>query len=569
MPTDKYDKYAVQDFYDTTKSLDQKQSSLSFFKAGDDELVPIRLDDARSIKEGHSRFLCGYCKEPLHICGNLSQDNTTGSQHYHFRHYREQVPGSHPCPYRRENEKFFDKDTWKRMIYHGLPTNPEHERIQNAIWNWVGVWDTDAQKEKYIRDEQDYNLHRKADVYAEIEGKKVVFEVQRTSTNIGTIIGRDDFYRSHGMYVVWVITEPENKTCAKRDIFYDNAENFFVYDEAAQEMSEELHELCLTCYYCNWTFDNNGNYARCNQLSKKTMPFMQLTFNTDNYQVYYANPDELKHSFEQTLCLHWKERLDAIMECSRIRDVEYRLTSLYYDRLRGVSSKLHKLKIAETHTIVLCYLRNAIEQIHQSNLEYNADKVSCMIDAAYSSKIRLLPFEVTGNFDIESAIKNPSYSISLLLTTTPWTRKGFKDQISKHTKDYFVNNIVESNSEQEKRCFIYALSCLYHIEDEEQASGAFYDLIDKWPFFAALFSIALGRLNLRFNYKTWMLLAKYVNEKHNYGFKLFYDLAIWKLSTRQLNDPELQDYLANVHSPSFTRDRYSLVANSIFKYTSL
>lgn len=312
-------KYSIPDYYDTEHIAEGKKNSYELFCQKDtDEVVQARHDNIRKLKIHKERFLCGYCMRPIQICGNyLTGDKawcSTGKQSYHFRHRYPQEEGKDPCPYSKDGEKYWTKDTLKAQIYKGLPPSPEHERAKDALYHCASKFMTNVAKEKYIR-HKDLNTHayRRADIYAEYNGKRIVFEIQRTPISPNIVIGRDDFYKDNDIFILWIVYDANNPTCTKRDIFVDNCGNLFEFDKEAQLMSEKTSELYLMCYHNAYEFNEaTQEYIKKTKLHKELIPFTSLTWNEKTMKIYYKTKEELKDEYEEQIRNETKEYLHDI-----------------------------------------------------------------------------------------------------------------------------------------------------------------------------------------------------------------------------------------------------------------
>lgn len=46
---------------------------------------------------------------------------------------------------------------------------------------------------------------RRPDVYCKYQGKELVFEIQLSDLSLGYILSRYEFYKKHGMYLIWIL----------------------------------------------------------------------------------------------------------------------------------------------------------------------------------------------------------------------------------------------------------------------------------------------------------------------------------------------------------------------------
>lgn len=529
------DTYHIIDYLDLDKSTTELIFSRDLFCKSEDYLVNLRLENQRALVAGRCKLVCGHCHEPIQIYGNLNQENTPGKQHYHFRHVRPELDNNEPCPYRSENEEFYDRDTLLREKYRGLPMNPEHDQIQDAIQYWLKKWDANTEKEKRINAIKPSREYRKADIYAEVNGKKIIFEVQRTSTSVGTIVGRDDFYRRRGMYIIWIITRPNDINCAKRDIFYDNAENFFVYDDEAKTMSYEIGELCLTCYFCEWMFDDNSQYTRCNELSKTTIPFSQLHFDENNFKIYYATPDDLKKNFIKELYKPYKRRLDEILEEEKKYERNNQLKKIYYSLLRGIPIREQPKAKMKAKLVFSSYLTEVFQQICSGNTSYNQKNFIELLQFVQEEYPISYQQVIESFVSYYEAFKNKYISADLFLYIV--TLESFNGTEIEYNREQFIQDITDAELNSEKCCILYAFHAFTTNNNCEFYYGCIEnELYKNWRFYAVLFSIALDRLNLRFRYSDWPSLLKYTFKQYPRKMQYVKKLIQWKANNDKTNN---------------------------------
>ena len=132
---------------------------------------------------------------------------------------------------------------------------------------------------------------RRPDVYCRYYDKEIVFEIQLSELSLRYILSRAEFYKKHGIYLIWILDNFDNtKHPFKRDIKYlTEYENFFKLDEA-------IDEFGLLCSYKK-VFLTKNNDLHCKWMSK-TLALKDVTFDCENFQIYHYNYSEEWDSLE-------------------------------------------------------------------------------------------------------------------------------------------------------------------------------------------------------------------------------------------------------------------------------
>src|SRR5690606_12712370 len=139
------------------------------------------------------------------------------------------------------------KEEIEARKYSNIQESERHIKLKNqlALYLKSTPFVSNVEIEKRITSETPYLYWRRPDVYAEYNGKSIVFELQLSTTFLGVIIERDIFYRFNNTFIVWVFNFSDNKEYVNfqnlmiKDIYYANKRNAFVFDEKAEFLSRE------------------------------------------------------------------------------------------------------------------------------------------------------------------------------------------------------------------------------------------------------------------------------------------------------------------------------------------
>jgi competence CoiA-like predicted nuclease len=211
-------------------------SAAKFFAQSEGEIFKAR----RSCVEGKSALVCSLCNQRVYIAG-------TPRQEFIFKHYKERGD----CPIKTAGR--FSQEELDRIRYAGQRESELHKQLKNEIADSL-VADAerclDVRVEGVRRSSADPNLWRRPDVSCEFLGKKVVFEVQLSTTYLNVIVEREAHYREDRTYVIWLFAnfDPTDLRFIHKDVLYSNHGNLFVFDEEARRRSAEGKKLFIHSY---------------------------------------------------------------------------------------------------------------------------------------------------------------------------------------------------------------------------------------------------------------------------------------------------------------------------------
>jgi competence CoiA-like predicted nuclease len=155
---------------------------------------------------------------------------------------------------------------------------------------------------------------RRPDVYCKYQGKELVFEIQLSDLSLGYILSRYEFYKKHGMYLIWILDnfDIHNQGTLERDIKYlTKYENFFKLDESSDT-------FYLGCEYKFPFLTDDNNFLT--KWLKKSVALIQLSFDNEDFQIYYYNFGDNRTKIEAKQ----KEIAEKIKEAERKKIEEQR-----------------------------------------------------------------------------------------------------------------------------------------------------------------------------------------------------------------------------------------------------
>lgn len=266
-----------------------------------DEVFDVTKDAFKIREMYHNKSL-------LLSCCECEQDLGVSDSKYD-RLYFKHKPGHSYCILSdgkltpQEYEKFTEVLKSKESDRHKYLKNRIGELLKNVPE--VDVDSVSIDNKFIIREDE----KRKPDVYCKYKDKEIVFEIQLSDLPLGYILSRYEFYKKHGIYLIWILDnfDIHNQSTLERDIKYlTKYENFFKLDEKSETFK-------LECEY-KFPFLTDENTLLTPWI-KKDISLDQLKFDNENFQVFFYNFGENKEKEEK----RQKQRADEIEETERKR----------------------------------------------------------------------------------------------------------------------------------------------------------------------------------------------------------------------------------------------------------
>lgn len=250
-----------------------------------DEVFDIAKDAFQIRKKYHEKNLelsCCECEQDLMVSGSKYD-------RLHFKH----KPGHGYCILADGKLTPFDHE--KLIAILKAKESDRHKKLKNKIGkllksvSGIDVNSIQVDNKFIIKD----NEKRRPDVYCKFHDKELVFEIQLSDLSLGYILSRYNFYKKHGMYLMWVLDnfDIHNQGTLERDIKYlTKYENFFKLDEN----SETLKLLCD--YKFPYLTENNKLLTKW---LKKSVELNELRFDSEVFQAFYYNFGDNKTKIEE------------------------------------------------------------------------------------------------------------------------------------------------------------------------------------------------------------------------------------------------------------------------------
>lgn len=206
-----------------------------------EEVMRERLLTQESLDTEAPRYRCPYCGVPVYLVAL-----TALPRRFFFRHRLEDGRCS------RLTRGELSRDEIDARKYNGAKESEAHRRMKAWL---VESLSADA-RFSGIEIEQTWKgaltgAIRRPDVRACIDGMRVAFEVQLSTTYLSVIAGRRKFYAEEGGLLFWVFAkfDADSPRLAFEDVFYSNNQNAFVVDSKTVAASTAAGEFRLECLW--------------------------------------------------------------------------------------------------------------------------------------------------------------------------------------------------------------------------------------------------------------------------------------------------------------------------------
>ena len=264
-----------------------------FFSQDIDELIRQRTIFQDYISQGKRRFVCPKCLEMIRISGRGDERGLPCI----FTHKND-------SPYCLRTKTGLSEEEINRRKYSLIGQSKRHKQLKQELCdcltdiNSVALGVQDVEMEKRIYSPLPFFNFRQPDVQIEYKGKKIVFEIQLSTTFLSVISERDTFYRLNGYYIIWVFNFEDNRkfvdlnNLAMKDIYFANKRNAFIFDEDARLWSKERKQLVLKC---NW-LEPDLTWHHKNTVEKfggEPVTLDMLKYDSESYKPYFEDAEKI------------------------------------------------------------------------------------------------------------------------------------------------------------------------------------------------------------------------------------------------------------------------------------
>lgn len=241
------------------------------------ELVKERNLIRNLLQGDQPRYVCSLCCTPVYLVSSQQK-------HFFFRHSAED--GS--CPAHTRGK--LSQEEIRALKYHGLRESVPHKETKDLLQRSL-LADKRFAKEMIAQEKQwrslsDPRSYRRPDVQASLNGLRIAFEVQLSTTFLDVVAGRRMFYKREKGLLIWVLREfsPDYRRLTEDDLLFSNDANIFVVDEETAQQSEKDGSFYLRCHHLQ---HGEASKAAMSNWKSEIVPFSSLKLDIDRQMAFF------------------------------------------------------------------------------------------------------------------------------------------------------------------------------------------------------------------------------------------------------------------------------------------
>jgi len=268
-------------------------------------------------------FLCLSCEKKLGLYKSIKQN-------FYLKH----LPNSDYCELKEETLSIKEQEIYSHILT--AKESPRHIFLKNRIGELLKL-SKDVSNVK-IDDYFIFNNQgekRKPDVYCKYLNKEIVFEIQLSNLSQRYILGRHDFYKEKGIYLIWVLDnfDVEGRTTTELDIKHlSQHQNYFRFKDS-------VNDFQLNCKFKQTHLNTQNQFY--DEWNEVNITLNKLQFDENYKEVYFYN--FLKSKVEK-LAIQKRNEL-KIQEQNKKRKAQKEQERIIYkihDFLEGIASEKEK-----------------------------------------------------------------------------------------------------------------------------------------------------------------------------------------------------------------------------------
>ncbi|UYM15955.1 competence protein CoiA [Endozoicomonas euniceicola] len=269
------------------------ESSLDLISRGEEFMFRLRREVEERIQLENPLYGCGSCGQPVVIRSRKFSQNTHSM---YFKHMHK----SGDCPIKTDSN--YTREEVQCMKYNGAKESKAHIELKNYIASYL-KYDTrfaDVRVESVIKGSGWSKKWKKPDISATLDGRKVVFEIQLSTTFLDVIVKREMFYKDEGISIFWIFSDlsPESSRATEKDVFFNNKTNALSIDKDSIARSLDSGEIVFKGFYKKPVFDVTTNKIQ-EVWDSKLVGFDDIKFDSVSHKPYFVSFSELNEKAQK------------------------------------------------------------------------------------------------------------------------------------------------------------------------------------------------------------------------------------------------------------------------------
>lgn len=421
-------------------------------------------------KQFHTDELDLFCCE----CHQELGVSTSKYDRLHFKHHKK----ADYCILKDEHLSPADVEAFTRILK--AKESQRHKELKHKIAERIskieGIEiDSIAIDNKYIiRDSE----KRRPDVYCKYRGKELVFEIQLSQLSLRYILSRYEFYRKHGIYLVWILDnfDVRDQSQLERDIKYlTNYQNFFKLDE-------QVEEFKLSCEY-KFPFLTSDHRVLTKWLTR-SVHLDEINFDETEYQIYFFDFTQRLQDQQVLQKIKAEEqreaerkRLEQIREDERIKEAALRKSQIEGKCLQVINEikRLRSFNSQNFSTVRELLFELDEEELESLNSRLNLNAMNKngepvffkWLNSARAEEVAFLDFILRCSwieFDVNLKDANGGSAFQQIINNASIASSKYTTLKALFTRDYIFTNedeaylkALKNDHETESEILVYSL----------------------------------------------------------------------------------------------------------------
>ena len=265
----------------------EAESALDLLRLGEASIFQLRRLVEERVQEERPIYVCDECGQPVVIRSHRVH-NTTHT--FYFKHLHK----SGDCPIKTDST--FTRDEIRCMKYNGAKESPAHYNLKTYIADQLRKDDrfSGVAVEKVIKGSGWSKNRKKPDISALYEGRRVVFEIQLSTTFLDVIVSREVFYENEAIAIFWIFLDLDPVKCnaTEKDVYFSNKSNALSISKQSKLKTSQLEELVFIGHYIQPYYNEQSRKIE-ERWQKKDITFSDIKFDPETHKPYFVDYDTL------------------------------------------------------------------------------------------------------------------------------------------------------------------------------------------------------------------------------------------------------------------------------------
>lgn len=264
---------------------DKTELAINLLSQSEESIFKIRRKVEERVQVEKPLYACNSCGQPVVVRSHRLQNNSKHT--FYFKH----LHSSGDCPIKTDSTH--TKDEIRCMQYNGAKESLAHIELKNYLAKQLKRDNrfTNIEVEEVIKGTGGWSRKwKKPDISALFNERRVVFEIQLSTTFLDVIVSRELFYLNEGISIFWIFDnlKPQSSRATEKDVFFNNKSNALSINAHSRELSARDGRLVFIGHFKKPCFDLKSNTFE-EIWDEKPVGFDDIKFDPLTYKPYFTS----------------------------------------------------------------------------------------------------------------------------------------------------------------------------------------------------------------------------------------------------------------------------------------